>query len=187
MGLNTDASGLVVVTLLLGAIGLAGVVKVEVEPLGVVGLIGVVTAEVPLGIVRVDVGALGVVGLIGVVNAEPGLPRLRLVALPPGTSKGLAGVANGLEVPPGLLVLVPGLGEVVLPLGEIALPPVVVPGAPLIGGALLGALGRPGATVVSKPVEGESGGKGDEFKGLGAVVVRLLGIWLILVERGFFC
>ena len=112
------------------------------------------------------------------------MPKLRLVA-PPGTSKGLEGVANGLEVVP---LGVP-TGEVVpvLRLGEVALPPcVVVPGLPEIGGTLLGALGRPGVTVVSI-VEGESGGKGVVVKGLGATGFLLLGIWLIVVERGLFC
>jgi len=113
------------------------------------------------------------------------MPKLRLVA-PPGTSKGLEGVANGLEVgtPSGTT------GEVVpgLRLGEVALPPcVVVPGLPEIGGTLLGALGRLGVVVVSKLVEGSSGGKGVAVKGLGATGFLLLGIWLIVVERELFC
>lgn len=113
------------------------------------------------------------------------MPKLRLVA-PPGTTNGLGGVPSGLEVLP-LGVPVLALGEAVV-LGLVALPPcVVVPGLPEIGGTLLGALGRPGVTVVSRLVEGESGGKGDAVKGLGATGFLLLGIWLIVVERGLFC
>lgn len=119
------------------------------------------------------------------------MPKLRLFTEPLGTTNGLEGVVSGLEVVPlGVptreVVPVLGLGEAV-PLIEVALPPcVVVPELPEIGGTLLGALGRPGVTVVSI-VEGESGGKGVAVKGLGVTGFLLLGIWLIVVERVFCC